>query len=672
MKNKKGTIIFWSIFILIFSLPLLIAISEGITAENDYARITDVEYKAVVMDEPDNNGKILITERLTFDIHAADEDNPFWELWRDLPENYIDGVKVDYKVNSVKQIYPDGTEVIYEESNKLYWDDYDYVSENPYYGPGKWFHSKGPYDEDLAQYECVLFYVDGIYREEVVFEIEYEMRNAAFKYNDCSELYISLYSGESIEHLNSYKAEILFSNKDMPRPGNYDVYAYGTNANDFPVKESAKKNPGYYTFYFELDKEDLQFKPFNQFIEFDLVSYGASRHVFTNYAPDNYYTYDNVIDEVYASIDEYLAAPKRSTTAKMTVFITSAIISALIVLYALRKVSKTKEKYNFYEPEFKGEYFRDIPNDLDPNFAAALVFCKDKAPKDDSGVYSAILLSLARKKYINLIERANEDLLIHLIAKTSNPSETLSVCEKHYYNLLVRHANGDHIHMKELQERVSRDYNNTESFASSMKNAIGLIGMQEGYFQKAKYTEPKDKLNNAGATLIAIGCIVAFFANLISFETRLELAYGAFFLFGATCVASAIYLRKKAKLCILLTQRGEDEYAKWRGLYNFLNSDTLIHERTVVELPLWEKYLVYATAFGLSEKVIEAIKLRCPEATESNSIVTNNYCRSGRIHVHSRNFHSSVRTGATISSSGSSYSSHGGSGRGGGGGGGGH
>lgn len=645
---------------------------EGITAENDYARITDVEYKAVVMDEPDNNGKILITERLTFDIHAASEDNLFWELWRDLPENYIDGVKVDYKVNSVKQIYPDGTEVIYEESNKLYWDDYDYVSENPYYGPGKWFHSEGPYDEDLAQYECVLFYVDGLYREEVVFEIEYEMRNAAFKYNDCSELYISLYSGESIEHLNSYKAEILFAYKDMPRLGNYEVYAYGTNANDFPVKASATKNPGYYTFYFELDKDQLQFKPYNEFIEFDLISYGASKHIFTNYAPDNYYTDEDVLDEIYASTNEYLNAPKQYATAKTVVFVISAIISIFIIWYAIQKVSKIKKKYTFFEPEFKGEYFREIPSDLDPNFAAALVFCKDKPQKDDSGVYSAILLSLARKKYINLIERANNDLLIHLIAKTSNPTEELSICEKHYYNLLVRHSNGDHIHMKDLQERVSRDYNNTESFANNMKNAISTIGTKEGYFQKTKYTEPKDKLNSAGTTLIVIGCLVAFFANLISFETRLELAYGAFFLFGAVCVASAIYLKQKAKPCILLTQRGEDEYAKWRGLYNFLNSDTLIHERTFVELPLWEKYLVYATAFGLSEKVIEAIKLRCPEASESNSIVTNNYCRSGRIHVHSRTFHSSVRTGATMSSSGSSFSSHGGGGRGGGGGGGGH
>ena len=669
LKSKKRRIVLLPTLLLVIVTSILtFTACEG---EDDYARITDVEYKAVVLDEPDEGGKILITERLTFDIHAASKYNLFWELWRDLPETYIDGLKVDYKVHSVKQILEDGTEIIYDESDKLYWDDYDYVSENPYYGPGKWFHSEGPYDEDLAQYECVLFYVDGLYREQVVFEIEYEMRNAAFKYNDCSELYIGLYSGESIEHLNSYKAEILFPLKDRPLKGNYEAYAYGTNANSFTVKESATKNLGYHTFYFELDESQLQFKPYNQFLEFDLVSYGDGKHIFTDYAPDNYYTDDDVLDELRASQEEFISAPERYAVTKKIVLAISAVISVLIVIYSVRKVSKTKKKYTFYEPEIPYEYFREIPSDLDPNFAASLVFCKDKKTADEGAVYSALLLSLARKDYIRLMERSGGKVLIY-IKNTVNPKEPLTPCEKYYYNLVVRHAKGDHIHMDELQQRVSSDYNNTQTFAKEMKDSIATIGVNEGYFQKTKYKQPQDSLKNTGIFLIILGCMVACFANLISFETRLELAHGAFFLFGAACVLSAIYLIIKSKGLILLTQKGEDEYAKWRGLYKFLDSDTLMNERTVVELPLWEQYLVYATAFGISEKVIAAIKIRCPEVTDSESIVHNTYCRSGRIRTTGRSFSNSVHTGSSMSSSGGSYSSHGGGGRGGGGGGGGH
>ena len=86
-----------------------------------------------------------------------------------------------------------------------------------------------------------------------------------------------------------------------------------------------------------------------------MISHGASKHIFTNFAPDNYYTDEDVLDEIYASTNEYLTAPERYATAKTTVFAISATISVLIVLYALRKVAKTKKKYDFYEPTFNWE-----------------------------------------------------------------------------------------------------------------------------------------------------------------------------------------------------------------------------------------------------------------------------------------------------------------------------
>lgn len=126
---RKSTIIF---IIIIFAISFISENSYIFEEMNlnpfDYARITDVDYKAVLVDEPGSNGKVVVTEKLTFDIHAASKNNLFWELWRDLPESYIDGVKVDYQVNSVKQILDDGSEVVYEESPKLYWNDSDYTN----------------------------------------------------------------------------------------------------------------------------------------------------------------------------------------------------------------------------------------------------------------------------------------------------------------------------------------------------------------------------------------------------------------------------------------------------------------------------------------------------------------------------------------------------------------
>lgn len=681
MKNKITAFFLWFFLIGMFLLPFLLAGSllfEDISLNpNDYARITDVEYKAVVVDEPGSEGKVVITERLTFDVHAASEDNPFWELWRDLPEDYVDGVKVDYKVNSVKQILPDGTEVVYTESPRLYWDDFDYIDTYYGYGPGKWYHSKGPYDESAAQYEAVFFYIDGVYREEMVFEIEYEMYNAALRYNDCSDLYLAMYSEDSIKYLDSYKAEILFPNADMPSQGNYEVYTYGTNANDFPVHESATMNPGYYTFYFALDEDDLQFKPYNEYIEFDLVSYGEDRHIFTEYAPSNYYSSDDVLDEIRDEQRAYADTPEIYRVAKLMVAYIFLALTAFVLAYSFTAGPRTRLKHTFYQPSVDSSCYRGIPSNLDLNFAAALVFAKHEAPKDDSGVYSAFLLSLARKRYITIRQLSDDNIEIIMNRQNVLSSyEPLTTCERYYFDLLVRHSAGDSITLKTLQERISSDYENSAAFVKNMENSIVNIGVKEGYFQKADYTQPKRQMRSFAGFLKVIGILFITLVNIISYHTRLDFAFGAFFIFGISCLAGSSYLKKESRKYILLTQFGENEYAKWRGLYNFLSTDALMRERTVADLPLYEQYFIYATAFGISEKVIEAISIKCPDAS-SSPVLNDTYYRSPRFRHHGRSFRSAVYSGAHGGYSGGGGGGgggfgYGGGGRGGGGGGGGH
>ena len=673
MKGKMLAIFYWSLILIVVCFPILMEtfyLFEDINLNpNDYARITDVDYKAVVVDEPGSKGKVIVTERLTFDVHAADRANPFRELWRDLPEDYVDGVKVHYKVNSVKQILPNGMEIMYEESPRLYWEDEDYTS--GILGPYKWYHSDGPYSEYERQYECVFFYVNELYREKVVYEIEYEMYNAALRYNDCSDLYVALYSGNTIKHLNSFKGQILLPNDKIPSPGNYDFYTYGTNSNTFPYTESADLNPGYYTFSFELDEDDLQFSPYNEYIEIDLVSYNEDRHIFTQHASFNDYFYDDVLDEIYQEQQKYADAPSYFTIIKAIIFLILLLLSGVTLLYALTYDKRLRQKHTFFAPTMKPEYYREIPSDLDPNFAAAFVFCKDKPPKDNSGVYSSILLSLARKKYISLYEYGEDNVKIMVEPEGTQPREPLTMCEEYYYNLLMRHMVGNCITMTFFQARVSSDYEYTQSFSNRMKTSLINIGIRDGYFQRANYTQPKDFARAMSTFLWIIGLASVILGNLISYQTRLDLAYGGWFIWGLVSIGCAIHLRKRAHQYVLLTQFGEDEYAKWRGLYNFLNSETLIHEKTYIELPLWEQYLVYATAFGLSEKVIAAIQLRCTDVAES-TILSNNYCRSGNYRHQGRTFHSSVHSGSSYSGGGGGGFGYGGGGRGGGGGGGGH
>lgn len=791
MKKNWRLIFIFIIYLSPIWITLLTSIyeyeSEESTGYNDYARITDVDYKAELVDEPTGGGKVIITEKLTYDVHAADKDNLYWELWRDLPEKEVDGLKVDYKVNYVKEIDKNGNGLYYEESPKLYWDDSDYT-DYPY-GPNKWYHSPGPYSEYYRRYECVLFYVDGIYRDKVTYEVQYEMNNAALRYSDVSELYLTMYSESSIKYLNSFKGQILIPNKDMPKQGNYSAYTFGTNKDKFDFTESDTLNPGYHTFSFDLDKNDLKFRYYNQYIEFILLGYNEDKHSFTDYAPNNIYSNDVYLEEAFEEINDYYQIATKAKENKTKIFTVSMIITCIIILFTITKNKRIKNKYTFYTPITKLDFFREIPSDLDPHFAASLAFVKSRKKVDDSDSYSALMLSLVRKGYIEL-EKIDEtknwtfkNILIKILYKPSSnnsniesvleknktinnnpitntplfptfagktleenyetktnsittrinnefPTQTtiteyansfevreqkntitneptiikeptindlinnkenlniidqnedlynikgkklekLSKNEKSYFNLIIRHSINDHISMEIFQLKVQTDYNNTDTFVTSVNNSIINIGVTDGYLQKVNYEHPKNNILFISNFYLYIGLILLIIVNPIISLTRLDLAFGAFLILGTVLIICSIYLKKIAKKYILLTQFGEDEYEKWKGLYNFLNSKTLMNEKTLIELPLWEKYLVYATAFGISEKVIKALEIRCPDFTPS-PMLSNKYYRSSSFRTTSRSFGRSTRIASSASRSYSSSGGFYGGGRGGGGGGGGH
>jgi uncharacterized membrane protein len=90
---------------------------------------------------------------------------------------------------------------------------------------------------------------------------------------------------------------------------------------------------------------------------------------------------------------------------------------------------------------------------------------------------------------------------------------------------------------------------------------------------------------------------------------------------------------------------------------------------------IWEKYLIYATAFGISQKVIKALQVRCPETSVNTSpVLRNHYIYTGAFIAGSRSFGSATRSASVSYATGAGGHSggYGGGGRGGGGGGGGH
>lgn len=83
-----------------------------------------------------------------------------------------------------------------------------------------------------------------------------------------------------------------------------------------------------------------------------------------------------------------------------------------------------------------------------------------------------------------------------------------------------------------------------------------------------------------------------------------------------------------------LSEKGKEELSEIMGLKKYLEEFTLIAERGIAETVIWKGYLIYATLFGISERVIKQLEKVYPEklpeieSYNRNIVIASAYYRS--------------------------------------------
>ena len=518
-----------------------------------------------------------------------------------------------------------------------------------------------------------------------------------------------------------------------------------------------------------------------------MISYGKDKHIFSDYATLNLYSDEDCLWELRQEYTDYIDDCNYYKNNKLLTFLGCMGIALFVIWHSYNTDKRIRKRYMFFKASTPITNSNYIPSMLDPVFAATLVFSKDKKQKEVEDGYSAIMLSLVRKGYIELV-KINESIdwmvsNINIVIKhdankfntssyimppgqsnfdngtsnysnmnsnliygknnivnsystynkqntfanfscyvknntnvssnnynpyqtmaneyqaynnvtpttdqytfsyTSDPTkiqddynpledskllEPLTLTEEHYFNLIIRHSYGmGYVSFNNFQTRIYNDYDNTDKFVTNMEEAITNIGISDGYFQKTNFKQPMTSIRSLGTFYISLAIVLITAVNLISAASPVGLAYGGYTILAIVLIICGIYIKKNSHHYVLLTQFGEDEYAKWRSLYNFLNSDEVMKASNLPSVEVCEQYLIYATAFGIPDKLVSALNLKFPDVVQNSKILSNRYYRSRSFNHYSRTIRSTTRHASSISRSGG----YGGGGRGGGGGGGGH
>lgn len=323
-----------------------------------------------------------------------------------------------------------------------------------------------------------------------------------------------------------------------------------------------------------------------------------------------------------------------SKNAKNIWKILAAIYLVIILIFVLKivKYNRINKEKNSKIVKKKIQYFRDIPreNDSTPTEAAYLYnFHKQRlsTQKIQRQAVSATLLDLCLKKIISLKVKDN-DVYVKILQK--NPSN-LPKDELAIFNLIEKASKDkDEFEINELNTYAKKEYYKYSKYINDMVNSARNKLYELKLIDKANERNYR-KYQNAESKFIIFKnlyewLVVTFVLSILPiFEMKMIQAFGIEYknvflailvallpLLGLMLYSWKMQEKIKGKIAVL-TQAGSDEKAEWKGLAKFMEDFSLLDEKELPDLVLWEKYLVYATAFGIADKVIEQIKAKYPE-----------------------------------------------------------
>lgn len=109
--------------------------------------------------------------------------------------------------------------------------------------------------------------------------------------------------------------------------------------------------------------------------------------------------------------------------------------------------------------------------------------------------------------------------------------------------------------------------------------------------------------------------IIPFLIYIITTVLFNSLSYGIEYFINIFLIVlnflESIYLKRIIKEeLIILTKKGKEEYKKACGLKKYIKNYSLIKDKEIDSIALWDEYLIYATAFGIPNKVTDKFSVK--------------------------------------------------------------
>ena len=449
------------------------------------------------------------------------------------------------------------------------------------------------------------------------YQISYTVEDAITKYSDYAELYWQ-FVGSDFE-INADKIT-----------GTITLPSQAQTKDDIKVWGHTEDLNGeiYIT---NLDKISFELDGFNsgRYVEIRTL-FPTSMIVSTSRIHDVDILNDVIEEETVWANEANSRRARRDATnflVTLVVVIACILLSVFSILRAIKQANRFKGKSK-YKPTQKIEYYRDLPRKNATPAQSLYVYFETKngvADNDIGKVVSATLLNLNLKKHIEFQVEKDKNKEKITIKILSTDTKNLSADEKVIFEFLQKACkDSNEITVKEFEKYIRRS-STTDILA--LKTYINGQTKKELINQQIYDAEQEKVYKNQSAqtTIYVIIIFIAIFA--IAFTTEFLNMFGYVAILGLiVCQVIAIIINSKTLNKInVYTQKGIDEKEMWRGLKKYMEDFSMLDKREVPEIAIWEHFLVFATAFGIADKVLKQLKVVYPNIENDLNVNTYTY-----------------------------------------------
>ena len=428
-------------------------------------------------------------------------------------------------------------------------------------------------DPTSTGYSIKMFYP--INREKIILRLDYTIEDIVTLHDGFAEFYWNFFSGELADEISDLNVRVTLPGSDSS--DYFRFWAHGPLEGEIDDISNSENNIVYARIS-------------------SLESYGMLdiRITFADNLVDGITKYSNqsfseIVDEEMA-IAEKTNALRKEIKIKWWGAVIGTIVFYVFVVMAFLYIYFKYDKER--DPSFKLKYNREFIDDYNVEVVDYLM-----NRNITENALSASIMNLIYKKNIKVekIENVKNGYIFTLLNR-----DNLNATENALADFLFITVGNNNTFTTTALKKYASNTKTCQTFMNTYTKWKSMV-IKDG--EKQEFFEKKSKYIVIPFVFLVYSIILTFFIANNNIE----------FIPGIITVLVAIIFMIYVMTFSKKTKKGIEHFAKWQAFKRFLNDFGNFSVKELPEIILWERYLVYATVFGLADKVEKAMNVKISE-----------------------------------------------------------